>query len=64
MKYVGQFIRFILQVLFLPMALLLLGSTAILEFISRTPDWVYWYDFNRGVIDMLPFKVRGVRKEG
>lgn len=44
----------LLRILIAPLTLLLLAGTAIIEALSRKPDWGYWCRYNRELIEMLP----------
>lgn len=53
-------IKEILRVLVLPITLLLLLVTAILEFVTlefvTNGNWKYWKEYNKSLLKALPFK--------
>ena len=52
-----EILKFLFRIVFTPIALMMIGGTAFLEFMSRKSDWEYWRDYNRAVFEMLPFKI-------
>lgn len=46
-----------LRILFTPIALSMMGITAALEVISRTPDWAFWARYHQGLSDMMIIRI-------
>lgn len=49
------FIIFLFRVLFLPVGLVGMLLTAIMEYMSPEPNWYEWKAFNQSLIDILPW---------
>ena len=46
---------FLIRVLFMPMILLTLLLTALIEFMKVDSDWNFWKDYNEVSIKLLPW---------
>lgn len=52
-----EIVRLISRLLFWPIGLVLLGGTALIEFLSGDNDWQKWISFNAPVL-----KIMGLRR--
>ena len=52
MKFI---LKFLLRIVFAPIAIPTLALTAIGEYMSAEPDWSYWRQQNKPLIDVLPW---------
>jgi len=59
---IKKLIQQILRILFLPMSVLCLLGTAILNIMSSDPNWPHWREYNAFMIDVLPFGIGSLLK--